>query len=153
MYSARDGRLKQGTMHASLFVWCSWAFAIVLVGTLPLSNFVGHSHWDYVEWIPLRNWFRLPPRRIDLSVDVFTNILLFVPFGYLCPLVKSKRQSMAMVYTLGTAAILSISLELYQVFNHNRVASMTDVSCNVLGAAAGVALALKRQAPNLRRMT
>jgi hypothetical protein len=26
-----------------------WALFIALVGTLPLTNFVGHSHWEYIQ--------------------------------------------------------------------------------------------------------
>ena len=126
-------------------VWWLWAFAIVLFTTLPLSNFVGHSHWDYVEWVPFRNWVRFPHHRIDLSLDVLANIVLFMPFGYWHPAVKTRRPGTAILYAVLTAAAFSAAVELYQVYNHRRTASMTDVSCNVVGAAAGVALALKRQ--------
>jgi VanZ family protein len=41
------------------------------------------------------------------------------------------------------AALFSIGGELFQVFTHYRIASVTDVCSNVIGAAIGVAIAMK----------
>ncbi len=34
---------------------CAIAVVIVAVTMWPPSTFVGHSHWDQVEWIPFRS--------------------------------------------------------------------------------------------------
>lgn len=126
-------------------LWVLWLLIIVLFAILPLSDFVGHSHWDYVVWIPLRDFFNSPEHRVDLSIDFFANVLLFVPFGYIHPLVRRSGKGGGILFVVVTAAIISACLELYQVFNHTRTVSMTDVSCNAFGAAMGAAMALKKR--------
>src|SRR5215510_2610856 len=123
--------------HTCLTLWLLWLSVIVFCAILPLSDFVGHSHWDYVVWIPLRDFFNSPEHRVDLSIDFFANVLLFLPFGYIHPQVLRSGKGGGILFVVVTAAIFSAGLELYQVFNHARTVSMTDVSCNALGAAIG----------------
>ena len=134
---------KERRMHWIL--WVLWLLVIVLFAILPLSNFVGHSHWQSVVWIPLREFFTLPEHRFDLLFDLFVNVLLFLPFGYIHPQIGRSGKGGGVLFVVVTAAIFSSSLELYQVFNHNRTRSMTDVSCNALGAAVGATIALKQR--------
>jgi|GEM_PF-2226576 len=126
-------------------LWVLWSVVIILVAIVPLSNFVGHSHWDYVVWIPLQDFFNSPEHRLDLSFDLVANVLLFLPFGYIHPQVRRSRKGGGILFVVVTAAIFSAGLELYQVFNHTRTVSMTDVSCNALGAAVGAVIALKQR--------
>ena len=42
-----------------------------------------------------------------------------------------------------SAALLSVSCEFYQVFNHSRFPSMTDVTSNTAGGMIGVLIAGK----------
>jgi NADH:ubiquinone oxidoreductase subunit 5 (subunit L)/multisubunit Na+/H+ antiporter MnhA subunit len=37
-----------------------WIVLILMVGVLPLSNFVGHSHWEYIKWVPTAEDLRSP---------------------------------------------------------------------------------------------
>ena len=34
-----------------------WALLISLVGTFPFTNFIGHSHWEYIQWLPTADNF------------------------------------------------------------------------------------------------
>jgi hypothetical protein len=56
---------------------------IVLVGILPLHNFVGHAHWQYIRWVPTPDQLSSPAILLDLGIDAVANILLFLPFGLL----------------------------------------------------------------------
>ena len=60
-------------MKRALFLWL-----VVIAGatTLPWSNYVGHSHWGHVRWIP----FRDDPL---IMGDLALNVVLFMPFGFL----------------------------------------------------------------------
>ena len=74
-----------------------------------------------------------------MLIDVIGNIGWFMIFGYLLHSLMNKCsfsfQSIATVVLF--AAGVSLSLELFQVFCHNRFPSMTDVVCDTLGAGLG----------------
>lgn len=101
---------------------------------MPWSNFVGHAHWQRVHWIPfaetsLHWWFIL---------DFFGNIVLFLPFGGCGVLSMPHRSGRRRVLrAAGYAALLSLSVEFFQVYCHNRSPAMTDVCTNVTGALLG----------------
>ncbi|MGZ8483692.1 MAG: VanZ family protein [Candidatus Binatia bacterium] len=112
--------------------------AILAATLLPWSNFVGHSHWAQVQWIPFYG------HRLDW-LDIAANFALFVPFGYfaggllLIPWRKRKN-----LWVLVAATLLSTSVEFVQIYSHSRFPSATDICCNVLGAALGLMLAAGR---------
>ena len=117
-------------------LWMLWICVIVLVGILPLSNFVGHSHWEYIRWIPTTSNLRSSRFLFDFGA----NLLLFVPFG-LCYVRQGSSAGMAVsLRVTGFAFLLSCAIELFQVYSHNRHPSPTDTVGNVMGAAIGVAL-------------
>jgi len=117
---------------------------------LPLSNFVGHPHWDHIRWIPFQN-FALS---WNMLKDIVGNTLWFMMFGYL--LHYQLNQDSLTLWTIATitaiAGGISLSIEFFQVFCHNRIASITDVICNVLGAGLGGYLAEKQRANSYRTM-
>jgi len=112
-----------------------WLAVLFLVPLFPLTNFVGHSHWEAVRWIPFEDF----SFTTDAFVDILGNICWFMIFGYLLHYWMNKNssplRSIATV-TLITVGV-SLALELFQVFCHNRVPSMTDVICDTVGACLG----------------
>ena len=123
-------------------LWLVWIVFILMVGILPLSNFVGHSHWQYIKWVPTQEQLHTPLIVLDLFTDVLANILLFVPFGFLHIFrLPGRKGSYATLLVL--ALILSGGIELYQVYCHNRSTSLLDLIDNVAGALVGMHLALK----------
>ena len=110
-------------------LWLVWLVVILGVTVLPLSNYVGHAHWNLVNWIP----YNEHPLALE---DVFGNIALFIPFGFFLrrslPTSSPKRVS---ILALLMAAAFSTSVEFFQVYCHNRNPSTTDICDNVLGAA------------------
>ncbi len=72
--------------------------------------------------------------------DVAQNIALYLPFGFFlslaCRRSRMKWWTVALM-TLISAAALSGAAEFVQQFLPARVSSLTDVLCNILGAAAG----------------
>lgn len=126
-------------------LWFLFSIAIILAGVLPFYNFVGHSHWEAIEWVPFQRFIQSPEQRIDLSVDAVANVLLFIPFGYLFPFVRKTGRKPAILRVLGAAVFLSISIELYQVFNHYRSPSMADVLTNSVGAIVGATIGRQKK--------
>ena len=119
-----------------------WALLIALVGTFPFTNFVGHSHWEYIQWLPTADDFR--SRRF--LFDIVANMALFLPLGYLlhrsCSNGTPRR---SLLLAAGAASLLSLSMEWFQVYCHNRYPSPTDVVSNVTGSLIGAFLSIHRQ--------
>ena len=119
-----------------------WALFIALAGTLPLTNFVGHSHWEYIQWLPTADNFR--SRRF--LFDIVANVALFLPLGYLLDRSLSTTTARRSLFlAAGAAGLLSLSMEWFQVYCHNRYPSPTDVVSNVTGSLIGAFLSIYRQ--------
>jgi glycopeptide antibiotics resistance protein len=140
----REITLFAGLKPQSGVLWFLLA-VLSIAPLLPLSSFVGHPHWDHVRWIPFQD-FSLSRNMLK---DIVGNTLWFMMFGYL--LHYQLYESSISLWTI-TAIILvaggglSLSIEFFQIFCHNRTPSMTDVICNVLGAGLGSYFAQKQRA-------
>lgn len=121
-------------------LWGAWTLLIVMVGILPLHNFVGHSHWEFVRWIPTPDQLSSPQVLLDLAVDAVANIALFAPFGLFFTLRWLHGPAVSRRLLLLLAFALSLSIEYYQVYCHNRSTSLLDLVDNVLGAYVGMTL-------------
>lgn len=125
-----------------------WIVLILMVGVLPLSNFVGHSHWEYIKWIPTAADLRSPKYLIDIFTDLVGNTALFFPLGYfLSRLLTFSSPSRQLLLAAGIGGTLSLGLEFYQVYSHNRFPSIFDVITNVTGTLIGVHFSLSRNSP------
>ena len=122
-------------------LWILWVLLVVLVTTIPWSEFQGHSHWDMVRWIPFED-AALTRRSF---FDIVTNVLLFVPFGYCYVRFQPRVDRGTFLRLILLAATLSGGGELFQVFCHNRIPSMTDISTNIIGAAIGSVIVMSGQ--------
>jgi VanZ family protein len=132
-----------GPQPKSGVLWFSLAI-LSIAPLLPLSNFAGHPHWDLIQWIPFEN-FKLSR---NMLTDVIGNILWFMVFGYLLRYKLNEDSTSLRTIAVITAIAggISLSIEFFQVFCHSRFPAMTDVACNVLGAALGGYLAEKQRA-------
>lgn len=123
-----------------------WIVLILMVGMLPLNNFVGHSHWEYIKWVPTVNDLRSPEYLFDIFTDIIGNTALFFPIGYfLSRLCTSSSSSRQLMLAAGVGATLSLGIEFYQVYSHSRFPSIFDVMTNVTGALMGVWYVLSRK--------
>ena len=115
-------------------LWC-WLVVLILIPLFPLTNFVGHPHWEAIRWIPFQD-FSLTR---NILIDIIGNIGWFMIFGYLLHyLIAGDSSSFRSISTVVLiTAGLSLSLEFFQVFCHNRTPSMTDVICDTVGACLG----------------
>lgn len=79
----------------------------------------------------------------DLEGDIITNILLFLPVGFgFGILATRKRLTLSVAFLLVTLAggMLSLTVELLQLFLPFRFSSFADVASNAAGTAAGFVL-------------
>ena len=107
--------------------------AVIVAATVPWTDFVGHTHWQKVQWIP----FRSPPIKL---IDVVVNVLLYLPFGY--QLVRAFPSRARVGHAASLAAAISLMMEWSQLYSHSRFPSVQDVVCNILGSAVGAIAAL-----------
>lgn len=75
-------------------------------------------------------------------LDAASNVLLFVPFGFLWVGAKFANRrvmgfSAVVIFVTLFGALFSFAIELGQLFSPGRTASILDVSANTLGAALG----------------
>lgn len=69
--------------------------------------------------------------------DFLTNIVLFIPIGFLFKLTRRKTQDFSNLQALTLGLLLSLAVESSQAFIHGRVTSVIDVIANSLGAWLG----------------
>ena len=76
--------------------------------------------------------------------DLAANVLLYLPLGASLAWLLATRLGglLAVIAAVVIGALLSFAIELAQLFETRRVASLTDVACNAIGAAAGGFIAL-----------
>ena len=125
-----------------------WTTVIVMIGILPLDNFVGHSHWEYIKWIPNAEDVKSPKYLLDIFTDIIGNTALYFPFGYfLSRLLSNRTPSAQVVFAAALGGALSVSIEYYQIYSHNRFPSILDIIFNVFGSLIGARFALLGKAP------
>ena len=75
--------------------------------------------------------------RGDFFRQVFLNVIMTLPFGFLFPLTRNKRASFGV--TVFFCFLMSLSIELLQPF-FDRSSDITDLITNVTGGALGYGL-------------
>lgn len=77
----------------------------------------------------------LIPLHEGFSLGFILNILLFIPLGFLCPLLSRRFQRIKNTLFLGFG--LSFTIEILQLFTLYRATDIDDLITNTLGALAG----------------
>ena len=121
------------TRFILLFIFALYVFAVFYftgVGTIfDLQRYGIRIDADKVNYLPFS-------RDIDV-VGYFLNILLFVPFGILVPLIWTNAKGIR--YILISGFSFSLLIEISQSFN-NRQTDVDDLILNTLGALIGYLL-------------
>ncbi len=90
--------------------------------------------------------------------DIFSNIALYLPLGLLARATLARHRiaaPVAVLLTLAMTGVMSMFLELTQVYLATRISSLADVVANIAGVALGAVLytpesfLLKRSLPTL----
>ncbi len=91
-------------------------------------------------------WGPTPIKQFDLD-DIAINILGFLPFGFIVfwyrRLVKPRSRIGNVFWAVGAGAMISLAIELTQVWLPNRDSSAMDLFCNTLGTFLGTLVARK----------
>ncbi|WEV37682.1 VanZ family protein [Lactobacillus sp. ESL0677] len=128
-----------------------WMFAFYLILVLMLTTFRNtYFPWQLtfyfnrplteINLVFLKETWKLlyAQSRLDFFYNSFGNVLCFVPFGFLTPLVFSKKQTFKRVLVAGM--LFSILIEGMQFLLETGVSDIDDVFFNSCGAATGYLL-------------
>ena len=113
-----------------------WLAAVLVVISLPWTNFDATPHWKNVQLFPFAHF----NFHHTVLIETALNLVAFIPAGYLSiRSFSAGRRPVLYAFLLGFCS--SVAIEFYQLFCHDRVPSTTDVLMNVTGTAIGVWLA------------
>lgn len=128
-----------------------WLFAFYLILTLMLTTFRNsYFPWQLdfdfsrplsdINLVFMKQTLKLiyAPSSLDFFYNSFGNVLFFIPFGILFPIVFSKKQSF--LKTILTGMIFSIFIEILQFLLATGVSDIDDVFFNTCGAIVGYLL-------------
>ncbi|MDL2319381.1 VanZ family protein [Eubacteriales bacterium OttesenSCG-928-A19] len=126
---------RERTNRANL----AWRYAFILYLFLVMRAVGLGSVWDIAAYGVELNWsqINLIPFGSEGVRTYLLNIALFMPLGFLLPLLWGRYRSGRR--TALTGFLLSLSIELCQIFNH-RLTDIDDILMNVLGTALGYGL-------------
>lgn len=77
----------------------------------------------------------LIPFHDGFSLGFLLNIFLFIPLGFLCPLISKRYQSIKNTFFIGLG--LSFAIEVVQLFTLYRATDIDDLITNVVGTLIG----------------
>lgn len=109
---------------------------LVIYGSLfPLAN------WRMPEVNPLAFLVAPLPRYITRT-DIVTNILAYLPVGFLVAAMLRSRMRLrrAVLWAMLSGLIFSLVMEMLQMFLPSRISSNLDILTNTLGAVLGAVL-------------
>lgn len=109
-----------------------WMCGMTLVITLPWSTLQDYAQWERVRWVLFMDT-AFNPRDIGL------NVVAFLPFGFLLGSELAERRRLDLVWwVVVSAALLSMTGEIYQLFNPRRYPTTIDIASNTVGAYLGL---------------
>lgn len=116
-----------------LIFYISFVFTITLIARIP-------SPQIKYELMPFWSYRAIADgSRPDLVSECFWNVILFIPTGILTTvLLKGKRKWLVVLSGL----ILTVSIELSQLFLHRGLFEFDDIIHNTLGTITGLLLVM-----------
>lgn len=91
-----------------------------------LSALGGSFFQPNINLIPFAN---------GLNMEFLLNVLLFIPLGFLCPMISTTYQQIKKVLLIGFG--FSLIIELSQLFTLHRATDVNDMISNTLGTLIG----------------
>lgn len=117
----------------AILIFALYLIAVFTVVGIPT---VGTFRVDFgFNLIPLIDIVNSP---IEYTKNTILNIILFVPLGFLVPVIWKNYRSIKTMFFMGFA--LSVSIEILQIFTF-RLTDIDDLITNTAGAAIGYYIA------------
>lgn len=124
----------------------AWPLALVYLVLVVYASLFPFEGWRG-QGVPFWGFLLEPAPRYWSGFDVLSNVLGYMPLGFLLALVglRTQRHSGVVAIATAAAAVLSLSMESLQTYLPQRVPSNVDLALNVLGAWLGALVALVLQ--------
>ena len=113
-----------------------WVFLFVFYLHMVLDTTGIGTIWDIGKYDSILSLdkINLVPFNDGLEFSQILNVIMFMPLGFLLPLLWSNYRTLPRVLLAGAG--YSLSIEICQLFN-NRVTDINDLIMNTFGALAG----------------
>lgn len=126
----------KGFHRRTNFIHMIWVFIFLYYVYLVLETTGIGTIWEIGLYpgMKLQEEINLIPFRDGISLSMILNVVMFMPLGFLLPLLWKEYQSL--VRTAITGFCFSCGIEFCQLFNR-RVSDVDDLLMNTLGAILG----------------
>lgn len=119
------------------------AYVFLMVICTTLNREISAETYNLVPFWSYRAYFVEGHK--DVITQAFLNVVMFIPYGALCAAVvgsyfKSKSTAFNGTFTVITALILSVAIEVTQLITHKGLCETDDVIHNALGALIGYSI-------------
>ena len=112
-----------------------WSYIYMLYCYLAVQRVAGiGTIWDLISYGKLDATINLLPFSSEGFATYILNVIMFMPLGFLLPLIWRRYRKMGR--TVLTGFCMSLSIELLQLFCL-RVTDVDDLTMNTLGTAVG----------------
>lgn len=133
LFLFRNNREISWLSRISMLLLGIYLTIIFSVTVSPMYGFSGTIHWNQVNLIPGQVFRDKPINYLNL----FGNILMFMPIGILAPLISRKLQRLFNISLLGM--LISLGIETMQLFL-GRGTDIDDLLLNTIGTVLGYSL-------------
>lgn len=126
----------KGFHRRTNFIHMIWVFIFLYYVYLVLETTGIGTIWEIVLYpgMKLQEEINLIPFRDGISLSMILNVVMFMPLGFLLPLLWKEYQSLVRTAIIGFC--FSCGIEFCQLFNR-RVSDVDDLLMNTLGAILG----------------
>lgn len=126
----------KGFHRRTNFIHMIWVFIFLYYVYLVLETTGIGTIWEIGLYLgmKLQEEINLIPFRDGISLSMILNVVMFMPLGFLLPLLWKEYQSLVRTAIIGFC--FSCGIEFCQLFNR-RVSDVDDLLMNTLGAILG----------------
>lgn len=125
---------KRGEVISAKHIILVYIFVLYITLVYSVTGIPSISEITRYEFVSLANEINLQPFASGGLFTYITNIIMFMPFGFLLPLIWKAYSSLRKITI--TALVFSFAIEISQLFN-NRLTDIDDLIMNTLGAIIG----------------
>lgn len=118
----------------SFLSYIDLVFDVTLFKYVPLSDIFLQErfHSRAINYIPFSDWY---VDRSGMFRDIFLNVVLFFPFGFLLQMMCKKNK--ICTYPIAIPFIVSVAIEVLQYVFSLGITDITDIISDTVGAALG----------------